>query len=229
MRSINIDSFDPGYVNPVRPKRGKKMEPWMQRGGYVFLTGYAGKVGIKPEKMRDWRRLERRTSELFGMWQDVSRQFWNLAQSFPRPDDKSKSSYYDLIVDVGDDTLLKFSGDGYSIGSTSTMAEDLVGGKDYGKFTFLMRDEGGAQLGKLYRRMERLLRAHGKYKTALQRAVSDRLRKFREGQTSGAGYRYHEPAIFIIENDGRSYVVTSGTDGGLTWHDGVVYTTAATG
>lgn len=228
MKSFDIDLFDPGYPPPRKVRKVNQQRVERERRVFVQASYSNNKVGVQPEKLLNWRALERRTSTLYEMWKNVSNTFWDMSKALPRPRGTSKGWYETVVaVEEGGGKLLKFSDGGYSVDWTEQMMEELS--KDpncYGSFTFVPYDRGGRELGRLEHRMNRLIRAHGTYRMAFHRAVEDRLSKMRETRKiPHASYSYHEPIIFLITNEGRTHVVTSGTDGRFTWHEGEVHST----
>lgn len=232
MKTFDIDALDPGYSNPLRPSRRKKQQPWMKRAGWVHLTGYSFKgPGINFTKMCNWRALERRSHELDQMWRDASDLFWKTIGDLDPPEDGRDRPGLFVAIDPPQQEevkVLDISRTSYSVNWQDRMLRELMENPDsYGDFRFVSYNDGGRRVGHLHHRMERLIRARSIYRAAFQRAACDRLRTLDESRTiSGTRYRYLEPMVFLIENEGRYHVVTSGTDGGFTWHDGEVLGTS---
>lgn len=226
MKTLDIDLYDPGYWDVKKLRR--KPKQWEVRSGWIHtqFTSSRNRVGVRPEKMRDWRSLERRMSEIHTAWRIVSDAFWSMSRTFPRPSTpRSKNGWYKVIVSVedGGGKVLKFSEGGYSIDWSDYLLKELTKDPDcYGDFTFVPYDGGGRELSRLEHRKDRLMRAYGVYRAAFQKAATDRLMKVRESQKIPHTRYDYEPAVFLIENEGRFYVVTSGT-GGFTWHEGDVH------
>lgn len=232
MKTFDIDALDPGYSSPFKPSRRKKQEPWMKRAGWVRLNGnYFKGPGIDPRKMQDWRALERRHHDLDQMWRVVSCLFWKTIGNLDPPEDGRDRPGLFVVIDPPQQEevkVLDISRTSYSVNWQDRMLKELMENPDcYGDFRFVPYDGGGREVGHLHHKMERLIRVRGLYCAAFHRAVADRLVKLDESRTiSGSRYRYLEPTIFLIENEGRHHVVTSGVDGGFTWHDGEICATA---
>lgn len=218
LKHFDIDALDPGYeVHPPRKKKGGS-----DRFCWVRLNGWRNSgPGIRPEKMRDWRFLERRTHQLLAEWQDSVQLFWSIVKTLG-PDGK----LYVAIDDpsTGRDEILHISGDGYTSTWQDRMLQALKRDPDcYGDFTFVPYDNGGKDLGRAHHRMERLIKAYGLYRTAFHRAVEARLSKLEESRAAvGTRHRLLSPVTFVVCNDGRCHVVSSDTYGGFTWKDGDV-------
>lgn len=237
MRYIDIDGVDPGYPTEpaIRYTKNRNLSHRqlveMRRTTYVHLYNQGRwdcRLGIKPETMRDWRGLERRMSELNSAWLVANDAFWEIARSFPRPEDGVSV----VVIDdpkTGDDGVLTIYEDGYSTDTKHRLLEDFLtnrGRED--KFTLTPFDQGGKELGRLYYRMNRLLRSCGAYKMAFQRSVDDRINRMREDKmrhVASSGRTHYLPCTFIVENEGRVYVVTSSGSGQNIFHEGEVYTT----
>lgn len=236
MKHFDIDTCDPGYSRePLitclsrKKKLTHRENVALRRTAYIRIHNHGRwnlRLGIRPETMLDWRGLERRMCELDAAWKTVNDEFWRVARDMPRP----LGGVTVVVVDdpaSGEDGVLKISEDGYSTDTKHRLVEDLV--KDPRKeeeFTLIPYDQGGSKLGRLYNRMNRLQRAYGTYKLAFQRAVGDRLLKMREDMLRHDtlyGRAYYLPATFVIENEGRIYVITSGNGQNIQFHEGEVY------
>ena len=85
MKTIDIDALDPGYqTDPWGriPKRRRTPAPPAEMVLALRIhTNFGGyrRVGVKPETMLDWRRIERRMHQLDIEWRKVTEAFWSTA------------------------------------------------------------------------------------------------------------------------------------------------------
>lgn len=215
MKYIDIDAVDPGYsMEPKIRFTDRKSRPTqrqlvqMRRSTYVYAHNHGRwdkRLGVRPEVMRDWRGLERRYFELDAAWKVANQEFWSAARAFPRHEDASVI----VVIDDPDDSVLVIHDDSYSVGSSESMIERLLKNpQSEGDFTLYRYDQGGRELGYLYRREGRLLRAQGIYKVFFEQAVIDRLSALVRDECQGysVGRKYYTPTAFVIENEGRHYL-----------------------
>lgn len=226
LKHFDIDTLDPGYGAKPSPKKGK---PKHASKEWIRLTDWQSSgPGVRPEKMQDWRSLERRAHQLMAEWKSNMQKFWTAVDGLPRPNDRRRGDR-DLYVAIDDPQdghgeVLRVSDDGYSSTWQDRMLQELFRNPDcYGDFTFVPYDDGGREVGRLYRRSERLIKAHGLYKTAFHRAVESRLARLDGARAiSGSRYQHLAPVTFVVCNEDRCHVVTSDPHGGFIWRDGDV-------
>ena len=222
MKNIDLDLLNPGY-EPI-PKLPKKKRH-QQRYHYVRVSdGYSTKsIGVKPQKMLDWRALERRHHQLLGLWKEANSEFWHSLKNVVRKPKKNE----DKLVMIDEETAIVLSTrGGYSLESSARLVKGLMKDpKSRGDFFVVKPEEGGRELGRMLHRKDRLGRACGKYFFAFRKAISDRLEVFKRTLIEGdeVHYRAYYPEMsFLIKNDGRTHVVTMTSNGALTFHEGEV-------
>lgn len=207
---MNIDEYDPCYPNfaAVSQKRSRKRRRIDERVCYVriYRGGRSGMLGIRQSTMRDWRSLERRTAELLRELQFASDTFDRVCLA------KISESLCDTIVAELDDNLaLQFGANCIrSLFSQDYLLKKLLQNPNHiGDFSFISKESGGREIGRLYKRMNRLNTAYNIYKQTFITAIEDRLRKFVE-KTRKLNYGSHasicEPAVVVLENETRHHV-----------------------
>ncbi|NBT36312.1 MAG: hypothetical protein EBT03_12405 [Betaproteobacteria bacterium] len=227
MRSFDIDALVPDYKGqfylPKRPSaEQRKMHELSRRVHTTF--GYRGphlRPGVKPEKVLDWRRLERRTEELRFKWKSASNAYWSaLREAYGK-----RKKCDTLYVFINSDWLISYEGgEGYGYEDSRRLLEStLADPHGAGRFRVLTMDDGGRRIGRLLARERSYHAAYQVYDRVLKRALSDRIRMHLEGIREVGVYRSHyEPQVFLIENEGRVRVAQSKTNGDVVWVDGEV-------
>lgn len=236
MKTLDIDSLDPGYsAEPtVLPPKGRKLSKRQamqyRRTGYVSVNPHGpwhARLGVRPETMRDWRGLERRMFEIDSAWRAANEAFWRRARRFRRssgPDGVAIVVISDPTSE--DDFVLKLTAESYSHDNQKRLVESLLTDPHReGKFVLHGYDDGGRELGSLLRRESRLHRAYGSYKMAFERAVMDRLKAFSDTRRSESQryYAYYSPVVVVVENEGRQYVFSMDNRGFFSRLEGDVF------
>ena len=226
MRSFDIDALVPDYKGqyylPKRPSaQQRKMHELSRRVHTTFGGVHHSHPGVKPEKMLDWRRLERRTEELRFKWKSADDAYWSaLRAAYGKR--KGRDTLY---VFIDSDWLISYEGgEGYSYEDSRRLLEATVADPHgAGTFRVLKAEDGGRRIGRLLARERSYHAAYQVYDRVLKRALSDRIRIHLEGIRVVGVYRTHyEPHFFIIENEGRVRVARSATNGDISWPAGEV-------
>jgi hypothetical protein len=207
MKSIDLDSYDPGYsLEPIA-----WLEKKHRRKPYEFLRqrdSYSRKgPGLDPAKLLDWRKIERRRAELFVMQEAAHERFWNALRTVGGKPKKNREKW----VMLDEDTMIVIRGDrdGYSLERVGHVVEELVNNDPYrsgAKFVLVKPGEGGSEVKKLLHHRESLQRAFWAYDGAFWKAISDRISAYaKEIRKYGTcGYVY-PVRTFLVRNEGRTY------------------------
>ena len=235
MKYFDIDSLLPDYSPQLAKPKGRKLSPTelrnYERSSWVHTAGYAynskKSVGVKPEKILDWRGLERRAYELHLRSTEVGKIFWDALRAAHKEAGLKKGQT--LYIFEEEDFLISYNGGGgFSQESSVRIIEDLT--KDAtarGEFAVMKFNEGGEEIGHLLHRDRRAQRAWLAYERALEKALADRLQRALEGlkkSYSEYGANYYPPQIYLIENEGRVRVAHSCSMGKITLVNGEVLT-----
>lgn len=215
MKRFDIDSFVPDY----------KSDRYYLDNRYSF--------GVKSERLLNWRGIEKRMFELFLQWNEASDRFNKMVSEFKRKG--IGNGYFGLVVaiddpNLGNDRVLKFSEHGHTVDFQTRMVDyflDPQNPVESDSFVFYPYHTGGRELGKIYRREIRLHKVYATYRAAFQRAVSDRILCKTRQDFLDKNFRRirYLPAVFIIKNEDRQYIVSSSPEGSTTWIDGEIYST----
>lgn len=237
MKTFDIDKLIPEYKVPFKMWRGATKKDrinaeraaWVHTAGPSYRSGVfsARPPGVKPEKVLNWRALEKRCAELNAKWNEANTKFWGAVmaeRAKRRLDDK-----HDLYIFIEPEWILKCHPDGFSTENATYITDELVKGKrSNAKFAVMKYDEGGAEIGYLNRRSNMLLRCKGVYERILDRALRDRIQLYIDGLRLDGKFRsYYPPQVYIIENEGRVRVAQSDSLGKLSWIEGDVLMTSS--
>ena len=111
MHNFDIDRFVPQYrPDPVPPKRKRKgsWHPpynahWPRPGGW---RSQERGLGVRPDKIVNWRDLERRYAHLRAAASSKWTEFWEELKEIGGQVDRTRTK----LVMIGDDTLIEISG-----------------------------------------------------------------------------------------------------------------------
>lgn len=235
MKSFNIDEFNPAYDPPFKLwKKATKKDKLqhmkacrVQTAGpsYQRNTGFSP-PGADPKKVLDWRKLERRCSELQAKWIESNTKFWDAIRSARRARGLTRNQ--ELYIFVEPQWVLQCHDDGFSHQDAVYITNELLAGKRGSQEFVVMRlEEGGREIGSLYRKANFLQKCAGVYERILERALRDRLQLYLDSiRDVQASRSYFPPKIYIIENEGRARVAHSDSLGRLTWMNGDVMCTS---
>lgn len=225
MINLNIDDLVPTYegYDKVRHK-GLKLARntfWIRTHTPSYYSPELS-VGIKQENILNWRMLEKRQFELTQKVDEAYRLFWQTMIDAGGAVEKDVVKYI-----VYGERAYKFHDGCYSHESAVRLAEDCLkynGTNRQEKFVLVTKDNGGTRIRQLDLRYRFFASCLGTYRRAFQRAVEDRLKVFLDTDEArvnpNAGSRwshYRKSFVFIIENEGRSYILTSDEMGTVKW------------
>ena len=236
MNLIDIDSLHVNFgKNPFakqKASRGKKKSaPVDPRLLYVRSRSRWSRdrdmLGIRPETMANWRGLERRTHELHVAWRDANSKFWDFTRKIRTAAGADSDEDLNVLVDTGDEGIMNIDESGYSTSSKYSIVERLVRDPESeGKFVLVSYENGGRELGRLNHRESRLHKAFNMYQDAFRQAVEERLSgPINDRMRRDLRYNFYDPAVYIIENENRKYVVTLCRKGFIEWHEGDLHFT----
>jgi hypothetical protein len=226
MNNLNLDLFVPDYHIPSQKPRTRNQK-MMARAGYVFIysDGFAGRrLGVRPEKMLDWRSIEKRYSELEFQQKEAWDLFWNTTQELRKKyiDNCDDDTELWVGIDECNNHLLSITKQGYQHRLAESELKFMMKDSTKYKYVFLKYVEGGKDLAKKEARYRRLLRAANIYKNAFQRTVGDRILKFAMSQNDYPGW--HSSFTTVIQNEDRFHVASM-ENWTVRWNPGLVYVT----
>lgn len=239
MKSFNIDEFNPTYDPPfkLRKKATKRDKLQHMKASRVHTAGpsYRSNTGSSPpgadpKKVLDWRKLERRCSDLQAKWATANTKFWDAIRAARKEYGLERNQ--DLYIFVESTWVLQCHEDGFSHQDAKYIAEELLKGSRKGhEFKVMRYENGGKEIGILNRKASFLQRCAGVYERILERGLRDRLQVYLDSVRDVMAHRsYFPPQIYIIENEGRARVAQSDSLGRLTWLNGdVMYTSKNVG
>ena len=235
MKSFNIEEYTPAYDPPFKlPKRATKADKIdharAARVHTTTLSSYRSTIrvpGADPKKVLDWRKLERRASQLWSRWQDANGKFWDAIRCARR--ERGLTRNQDLYIFVEPQWVLQCHEDGFSHQDAVYITNELLAGKRGNQEFVVMRlEEGGREIGILNRKANFLQKCAGVYERVLERALRDRIQLYLESIRDVVAHRtYFPPQIYIIENEGRTRAAQSDSLGRLTWLNGDVMCTSS--
>lgn len=172
----------------------------------------------------DWRGLERRATQLrsdFKRWSEAHWKTLNDLLAVARQ--RGSNEVWIFEDETGPKTEVRRFTEG---GLGWAKVNDLIkqGIDDPDKKGLMVKGEQ-AQVVRRLRERETTSRVRwSAYNAAFQRAVEARLRPFLNQRIDRSSrYSYHRPAVFIIQNDDRHYIVQTDGHGVLKWLDGDTY------
>lgn len=226
---ISLDDFIPDYSDAFRgafvhslaachcdnKKHAKYKDEkygWIITDNNMMHSRTRG-LGIRPEKLIDWRRLERRYYQINENWKGASTQFWDSLRLLTKPDDR-----YETWVYIGDDELLRVQRrdstsacGSYSAACASQIAKSLLENgpaRCEQPQRMITYENGGKQIAHLQKKSERLRSSAWKYKSAFCRGVIDRIVAYNKANDpTWETYSYNtRRQTYIVDNDDRQYV-----------------------
>ena len=237
MKYFDIDSYTPSYDPPFKMWRKatgadkinytKACRVQTAHSSYRTPAGFSP-PGADPKKVLDWRKLERRCSDLQAKWFEANTKFWDAIRAARKEYGLKKNQ--DLYIFAESTWVLQCHEDGFSHQDAKYIAEELLKGSRRGhEFKVMRYENGGREIGILNRKANFLQKCAGVYERILERALRDRLQlhldSIRDVQASRS---YFPPQIYIIENEGRARAAHSDSLGRLTWMNGDVLSTKNT-
>lgn len=217
IEQLDIDKYEPDY--PVPPKKCRKKDRpkyWVHFNRFTY--GRASSIGVKPEKLRDWRALEKRRSQLLDLWEEANDEFWDAMYNTVQDDDDNT----DRLICTGKLHMIRFhprsrwAGEtSYSLVAAERVISDSIRDKRE-KYVLVTEESGGRRIGELYERQNSLHKAYLKYNIAFRRAVGDRLEVYVRSKNN---YLLSRTETFIVQSDTRTYVITQ-TQSGVVWNEG---------
>lgn len=224
MKHIDIDDMRVPWLDehierwPTSDSRLHRSARRLRNAGYRSIDIY-------PERLADWRGLERRYYQLKATYDALCDAYWGALRSFAavgRARDSDGQVWMPLPggenVDVYND-----ESDSMTTRSFKELYDQAL--PRPGRKPVVV---SGMELERLHRLKERrqtALKRSGPYFVAWRMAVEERLKGFVQQQVrvdikSIVLYRH---CTFVFTNDTRQHVVTSDEYGELTWHEGTVY------
>lgn len=243
MDNINLDDFDPDFASRSvwigREKRSRKgaitrpsgrsyhpfdRAQYVHAGGDHYFSG-GRSFGVDPDKLRDWRALERRTFELTTRWRNACNLLWSsIREAAPNASRENR-----VVICIGNDMGIEYDSYGYSTCSVSRLAERLVEAKGKESIGAVVSHEVAARFNfpHLMHADRTLLSRANAYKRAFESAVNSRLLTYVEKHCRGFEYRgawRFKPTIVVLQNEDRRYVIALDETAKPTWHIGNVVT-----
>lgn len=204
MKKFDIDSTDHGLMIPSR-RKGKKFNVRIHIGRF-------GKnhPGVSAQKLINWRLIEKRYSQLSKRskeaWCELFDEMKKLAPSASR----DKEAWF--LID--DNSILQYSGDGYSLARSDERIKGLLGKNSNEKFILIGRDKS-EKISKLQHKAHRFNWAEAVYRQAFRYSVENRLREVAESRLGRSGIT---PFTILLKNDDRTYAITCEGYGDFNWN-----------
>lgn len=223
MNTFDIDKYTPEYeVGIVLPKKMTKQYKLIaERTRRIFLGNGYHKIGVKPESILDWRALEKRRTELYDLWSVANHKLFDELKKAHKLAGLGKHD--ELHVYVERDWILTYTGKGICSTDPERLIKDKMTSESKDRYGVLEYENGGAEIGRLERRANRLLRSAGFYQMALERALRDRLNLYMSDLREKNEYVYYRENVFVIQNEGRVILMKSDHSGRLSIVDGEVF------
>ena len=226
-KAIDLDSMPLPYMERKiqenkRPFRGQRPEDRLLR------TRQWKSLGIRPERLLDWRGLERRWSQLDDIVNQASEAVWDIYRKLSRISTEKGGGGEVWIPLPGGESCDVFRVDKHdkrqSLGTESfkRLLERAVPDPSLRPYVVLGDDLD--RLVSYKRRVETMRRRAGAYWVAFRQSMEARLEAYATSEDNLApipGYNFHNPCAFVFSNDDRTYLITSNESGTLTWHDRV--------
>lgn len=220
--SLNLDELPTprieDRINEARRLKGLAGIDW-RRYRNIDTGLYRHSVGFSPERLRDWRGLERRQHELRDRLVDTSRSFWGTLQRLHalaiERGTKEVWIRGNTYRDTGFADVLVFNGQSYGWQDSDKMIKECIGDPD--KKALVLNDVDSDAVMRLRQRDDTLRKRQGTYQHAFQLAVEFRLQPFVREKLTNHERNYTQPCTFIISNDDRYYTIYLGTDHVLKW------------
>lgn len=224
MKSIDIDSIPPVRVLEELEK-SKEWESMVGRACVddarmerSFKNSRYDGAGINWRALLDWRRLERRYHELHVFHDGYFHAFWgSLRKAWQFAKEQGTPEVW-IPLPGGFNTLV------YDDGGLGTRQTDDLIKKAVPKSGFrpyITQGQETIDALRLKERMDTLGRRAATYKAAFQHAVEERLTPWvlEHRRVASNKYRLFHPAVFVLSNDDRHYVIEIDRDARLRWKD----------
>jgi hypothetical protein len=223
MKTVNIDELPPTELTkllerPAYPWEGEKF----RRVTCHQRNYYRSALGINAAKLFDWRRLEKRSVELHDVAARYHKMFWSALQQLY--DIATKDNAKEVwIVEPGGENVRTFDGKGLGSSDVNRLIELTTPNPQ--RRALVVEGSDAAALLKLDARARTWWSRGAVYVQAFRTAVECRVRPFIDEVTGTTknNRSYFCPIIFVVENEGRSYVITVDANEGLKWVEGTVY------
>ena len=223
---VNLDDLEPTNLLVAIKNRdhyakfsgNRPFDSW-DRTSYVRIHQYStsDSVGVEPEKLLDWRKLEARTNELWKQYDTCTTLLWDTLKSLGLNAQASGAKDVWIQDESQHDKILVISdlGNMMTWESATRLINDSIGCPE--KKALFIKGEDAKKFLALYKRDRTTRRRWSVYRMAFQRAVEERLRTLVDDELLEMVGPFHNNGIFSIWNDGRCYIVTSNDRGMFTW------------
>ncbi len=229
-KQVDLDSLPCPYID-LRIAENKRWDPHFHRVERLIGSRQWKTIGFAPEKLLDWRGLERRWFQLHSCWQTASNTLWDICKKLSQYSSDSGGSGVVWAPDpqgLTCDVYEPVKGTNELLTRTNVNAKELimqaipnpnlrpyvVGGEDLDLFH------------RYKRRIETMRRRSGPFHIAWRMSVEERLETYVQRPENWVPFgqrRYCNPCAFVFNNDDRAYLVTSDENGMLKWHATVVH------
>ena len=183
-------------------------------------------LGVNPVNLYDWRHLEARSNVIKTRYSEFSNALWELITDIAKLV-KSEGSAEAWIVDPRqpEHVVVIYVDRATTIGSRSIKQIVKIGTGDPDYKGLLIKGELADAYLHLRERTDTWRTRWRAYFTAFHRAVEERLRFVVRTKLlqQHPDHYFHTPGIFLIENYGRHYLVTSNEQGTLKWSEGQIF------
>lgn len=213
---FDIDSYTPEYKPALAFKAKKKQthsdKMQLRKMSRVHRNLESGiistRIGVDPEKILNWRELERTFKKYEENYLTINSLFWNALDRLHK-EKTGGDKGTQIIVCVSSQRVIIYAPDrGYSTENLEWAIKRLEVNRDsYGNYTVISYNEGGEYVGRLLTRGNKLQKVALLYRDYFRKAILDRIYKFLETQPRRS-WGLQQPYNMIIQNGDRTYIVT---------------------
>lgn len=184
------------------------------------FTGFGGGLGFDPKKLLDWRTLERRRFELRTEQKALSDAFWDLARSYHRTACEQGLRVVWFVDPTDSASGLQYDDDGLGmLDVTREIRTHIARTQDLQRRALIITGEQATEVFRMSARKDSYARRVATYTRAFQHAVASRVDTFVNERLdrSTRRWRTFSPAIIVVTNEGREYLVQVDSTGTLKW------------
>ena len=228
-KHIDIDSMPSPYIER-RIEENRRFRG-SQRPHERFIRSNQWKtLGLAPEKLLDWRSLERRWFQLHHAWRSASEALWDIYVKLGKHSAEAGGGGEVWMPNPGGETCDVYGPESKHSRrcrlQTNVPAKELIDRAipDPDLRPFVVQGDDLDLLHRYKRRIETMRRRSSPYWIAWHTAVESRLEAYAqrdENRLPFDGRTLCNPCAFVFSNDDRAYLITSDEYGHLKWHDEV--------
>lgn len=214
---LDLDKLEPKVINDEIARNASLKKGW-RTFKFTNPSSYR-KVGIDPRKLLDWRALEVKYVTLQDRARDFNIEYWDRLNKLYRAA-REKGLNHVWVLDPNSEHVIEYDGDTICSREFNKLLKQQERETDERNGGLIVSGDEATNLQRLTQRDRVLSRRSHVYLLAFKLAIEVRLKSVVEARRTNYKHRrFYNPAMFIVRNEERQYLLTLTDTGALAWAD----------